>query len=449
MGPGPPQRRIKRSVNGSTRAITTAGTHSTVVSQGGSAMTTDSPINDPSRMSDDTLDDANWNRRRYQREDEILWGLEEVQGYVQVPGGIPGSSVGIGGMSRPETAKSSGESYFTARVPPVNDLHPPVVSNPSLRPEDNRWMLQPPPKASIMSGKERASHRSRSGSGTSSRVELNLQRQVSEKQLRAKLERGQTPEMPSSGDTAFNIWKVPGRSGASPKTPSPRPPSAASSHKKRKRPSQTPVRPKMEVWLPSDHSSETVIHISPPETPSLPSPGATFTSPQLVRIRNSRKRLSTVISSGSGLPPARPISQTKKRNYEGNISEENSEPIRLSSPRHNRSHISTKSSDSVPYASQLHNSKNHSDVTSLKTLQDLVSPRALLNSRFVSAPLMEARIRLPPSDGDEDYSLQSGEWSASGFSGFSMSGEETGFWPHSKYFAMPERDPRLRWSVDF
>lgn len=80
---------------------------------------------------------------RYQREDEPLWGQE-----------VRGSSIGFSGGGRADPYESS--KYYIACVPPVNDLHPPIVSGPRSRAE-TRWMLQPPPSARVMAGKERVS----------------------------------------------------------------------------------------------------------------------------------------------------------------------------------------------------------------------------------------------------------------------------------------------------
>ena len=150
LGPGPPPRRAKRSNTSSQKGIKRAGTQSTIVSQ--SLSSNEGALDDPLRMSQDSLDDDNWNRKRYQREDEDLWGIDEPTSPVR-PVVRQGSSVGVAGISRPGTSKSSAESYYLARVPPVNDLHPPVVSLPSPHPTDNHWMLQPTPKATIMNGK--------------------------------------------------------------------------------------------------------------------------------------------------------------------------------------------------------------------------------------------------------------------------------------------------------
>ncbi|KAJ5188422.1 hypothetical protein N7472_007436 [Penicillium cf. griseofulvum] len=81
-----------------------------------------------------------WKSMRYQREDEPLWGQQEVRG----------SSIGFSGRGRADPNETS--KYYIPRVPPVNDLHPPIVSGPCSR-ADTRWMLQPPPSARVMAGK--------------------------------------------------------------------------------------------------------------------------------------------------------------------------------------------------------------------------------------------------------------------------------------------------------
>lgn len=465
MGPGPPPRRAKRTNTGtgSQRGITTADTHSTVVSNAGSSIDVDQ-TDGQLRSSEDTLDDVNWNRRRYQREDEDLWGFGEPSSLAR-SAMAPGSSVGVSGLTRPGTSKSSAESYYAARAPPVNDLHPPIVSMPSPHPSDNHWMLQPPPKASIMSGKERATNRSRSGSGASSRVELSLQRQVSARQLRQKLERGQTPELPSisRGSSYSNL--VTGQRHDRPKTPQVRPPSAASSRKKKKR-RDTAFTTTTELERSSGDSSDTVVHRkkaarsssgierTPLETVAISSELSTpselsvdlvqprdspkdHTVPNLkvVRVRNSRPQLSTVMSSGDTISPDHNMLAPPGENQSARR------------PRYS----STQSSDSTPYLMKHRAPLGSSDISSLNVLQDLVSPRALLNSRFVSAPLMEARIKLPPSDMEEEEVLNSSkDWTGSGFSISREWGTDDAVQPVPfDSLRVLERDPRMRWSVDF
>jgi hypothetical protein len=385
MGPGPPPRRARRTNTGSTRGITTAGTQSSALSKGGSSVEGDPP--GETRLSDDTIDEETWNHKRYQREDEDLWGADEPS--IPLQHVSSGSSTGITGynLRRPGTARST--SYYSVRAPPVNDLHPPVVSMPSPDPADNRWMLQPPPKASVMAGRERASNRSRSGSGASSRIELNLQRQLSTRQARHRLDRGQTPEMPSiSRNSSYsNIVSAQRRDRS--RTPQVRPPSAASSrHIKHLERSDTV----------SSRNSDS-------DTPRKPPP--TYTQKpdvKLIRVRHSRPALSTVVSHGSAelSSLAKPRSKSSRRAY-------------------------TSSSLRAPLSS--------SDMSSLNVLQDLVSPHDLLNSRFVRAPLVEAKIRLPP-DGENEKSLDDGEE------------EEVVRVPFDN-LGRPVRDPRFRWSVDF
>ncbi|KKZ63834.1 hypothetical protein EMCG_01868 [[Emmonsia] crescens] len=96
-----------------------------------------------------------WNRIRYQREDEVLWGgsSSPASGAGGPGGAVKGSSVGLSGRGRADTGGSA--KYYVAKNPAVNDLHPPVVCGPVSRAE-TRWMLQPPPSAKVMAGKVRS-----------------------------------------------------------------------------------------------------------------------------------------------------------------------------------------------------------------------------------------------------------------------------------------------------
>ncbi|KAL1798671.1 hypothetical protein ACET3X_002708 [Alternaria dauci] len=421
MGPGPPPRRARRTntgTTGSARGMPTRGTQSSALSNGGSSIDVDQAGN--MRLSDDTLedDDETWNHKRYQREDEDLWGYDEPS--ISLQQTMTGSSVGGAGYQIPRPATSTSGSYYTARAPPVNDLHPPVVSLPSPDPVDNRWMLQPPPKASVMAGKERASNRSRSGSGASSRVELSLGRQVSSRHLMHKLERGETLQV--------------------------RPPSATSSARRRKRRDTAMARDlamartdTVSTQHSSGESSDTVVRgNSAPRTAPIP-------DVKVIRVRQSRPALSTVLSSNSGR------NDTPVTTSGPDGSDENALPMpEKPRPAHHR-FTTTSTPDSIPYYTKHREPLNSSDISSLNCLQDLVSPRALLDSRFVSAPLVEAKIRLPPSD--EDMAARARRDVSK--SGFSMSRdwdeEEEGIIrvPFDRNFGPPERDPRFRWSVDF
>ncbi|KAL2828487.1 hypothetical protein BDW59DRAFT_49912 [Aspergillus cavernicola] len=143
LGPGPPKKR------GGHRTAT----HYRMESWDTGAFSTASAQDiDPSLSSSQRKDKPGtkhlgdrWNRMiRYQREDEPLWG-EEIE--------VKGSSVGLSGRGKVDAQTPS--KYYIARVPPVNDFHSPIVSGPKSRAE-TRWMLQPPPSAKVMAGKEQS-----------------------------------------------------------------------------------------------------------------------------------------------------------------------------------------------------------------------------------------------------------------------------------------------------
>jgi len=195
LGPGPPMKKggkEKGSRTGSRRELATAGQGSslgssadtTIVAEGGS------PGLDESRLSSE-----GWNRRRYQREDEELWGYDDSDagGFEGVGEGRRGSSIGPAGLGK--AGNATPYRYYLARNPAVNDLHPPVVSTQPAHKSETRWMLQPPPSAKIMEGKVRA-NRSRSGSGGSSRrggEAVSLGRRVGERLMEEKVKRGEIP----------------------------------------------------------------------------------------------------------------------------------------------------------------------------------------------------------------------------------------------------------------
>ncbi|KAF1943042.1 hypothetical protein EJ02DRAFT_152545 [Clathrospora elynae] len=419
MGPGPPPRRTRRTNTGSTRGITTAGTQGSALSKGGSSIDVEDRGGE-TRLSDDTLeDDDNWNRKRYQREDEDLWGHDEPS--IPLQHTMSGSSDDGAGFHLRRLGPSRSGSYYSARAPPVNELHPPVVSLPSPDPAENRWMLQPPPKASVMAGKERATNRSRSGSGASSRVELSLGRQVSTRQMMHKLERGETP----------------------------RPPSSTSSRRTKRR-DNTMVRElavsrtdTMSTRNSSGDSGETIVRGNSAPRVAIP-------DIKVIRVRQSRPALSTVFSSGSG---ANDVSSASANSNRRSSSGENSLPEKPSAV-HTR-FTSTSNSDSEPCLMKHRAPLSSSDISSLNCLQELVSPRALLSSRFVSAPLIEARVRLPPSEEDIGARARQ-DWSGGGFaisrdlgSGRRSDRQEGVVRVPFDNFGPPERDPRFRWSVDF
>ncbi|KAL8902742.1 MAG: hypothetical protein Q9207_004417 [Kuettlingeria erythrocarpa] len=187
LGPGPPLKKKDREKGrqqkardggaepGSSRDLVTGNSTGTGTSSADTVVASSSLQGtaevEPGRQSED-----GWNKRRYQREDEFLWGF------------------GTGS----EDGHAFRNKYCTVRNPEVNDLHPPVVSTAPTHRSETRWMVQPPPSAKVMEGKERA-NRSRSGSGgsngSSRRVEMGLGRQIGERMVEEKRRKGKTTEL--------------------------------------------------------------------------------------------------------------------------------------------------------------------------------------------------------------------------------------------------------------
>lgn len=160
LGPGPPPKKKDRDKirngngNGSSRDLNTGGQGSSAAGSCATDTTLVVASVEGAEVVVERESGEGWNTRRYQREDEMLWGfdIEEEAGF------------GLSGIRRTGTAGSG--THYTARNPAVNDLHPPVVSTHPTRKSETRWMLQPPPSAKVMEGKEKA-NRSRSASGGS------------------------------------------------------------------------------------------------------------------------------------------------------------------------------------------------------------------------------------------------------------------------------------------
>lgn len=101
-----------------------------------------------------------WNLKRYQREDEELWGYEftrtgqKLMDALKQAGSTAGRFVESKlGIEKEVTDEDRYNFYFTPKNPPVNDYHPPVVSSKPMNKEGLMWMLQPPPPAKVMEGK--------------------------------------------------------------------------------------------------------------------------------------------------------------------------------------------------------------------------------------------------------------------------------------------------------
>ncbi|KAI0010997.1 hypothetical protein F4779DRAFT_626837 [Xylariaceae sp. FL0662B] len=203
------------SKNASERRLNSSGKETT--SMAGSTVRADSTTqgSSPTVAVDDaklsfsttmstTLSD-DWNRKRYQREDEELWGHELSRTGHKLMDAIKhaGSSAGrlleasLGMEHKPITNEDRHNFYFAPRNPPVNDYHPPIVRQRPAHRDANKWMLQPPPAAKIMEGKVPVSRSASLASHLSRRTTISdgpdLGRLIHERTVEAKLRSGELP----------------------------------------------------------------------------------------------------------------------------------------------------------------------------------------------------------------------------------------------------------------
>lgn len=259
MGPSLPKSKVKRGTSQatSTRHLNSAGTTEPGPSRRPTADTADpqSPTRDratsagsstrfqavaaassPTVVAADELEarttlsvtdsqDLDWNRKRYDREDEELWGshvynkagqrIREVITKGKDTAGRLFDASRTTPREREITETERANFYAAPRNPPVNEYHPPVVSSRPASKHEYRWMLQPPPSAKVMEGKvpvnrsgSQLSVNSRRTSRTAaaslaSKEELGLGRLVSERIVKDKIRNG---ERPSNGtDLSINM----------------------------------------------------------------------------------------------------------------------------------------------------------------------------------------------------------------------------------------------------
>lgn len=164
---------------------------------------------------------GDWNLKRYQREDEELWGNEPSWSGHKLMDAIKqaGSSAGRYvesklGLEKPVTEEDRYNFYFSPRNPPVNDYHPPVVSSKPMHKDALRWMLQPPPPAKVMDGKvpvSRSPSMMSAGSRrttTAARDGGSLSRLVGEKAYEARLRNGESPWEGEARSTPPNLART-------------------------------------------------------------------------------------------------------------------------------------------------------------------------------------------------------------------------------------------------
>ncbi|KAF3010446.1 hypothetical protein E8E14_001913 [Neopestalotiopsis sp. 37M] len=213
MGPSLPSKKsTQTSTSTSQRALNSAGRDSRDTAVSSIAAGNPHIGSSPTVVPDDTDStlsktwSEDWNKKRYQREDEELWGRGEFsQAGHRLMDAIKHAGTSAGRMldalealakdPKEVTDADREDFYAPARHPPVNDYHPPIVSQRPRNKNAAKWMLQPPPSAKVMEGKVPVS---RSASQASRRTVASngpgpLGRQVQEKMIDAKLRSGELP----------------------------------------------------------------------------------------------------------------------------------------------------------------------------------------------------------------------------------------------------------------
>ena len=444
LGPGPPPRRAKKKAKDSLKRGTTSAS---MESARGSTSNSDGETDDLDKsMHGDrrhSLNPKHWNFRRYQREDEALWGQS-----FDRESGATGTHASGRDLSRSNTDPkySRTETMYIARNPPVNDLHPPVVSTPSSNLNETRWMLQPPPPAKVMSGKERANNnRSRSSTTASrscSQVKLSSPKGTDPSEELNNIT-DETRTQKALGDDLNNI--TPTRTTSS------------SGNRARRRPEPISITP----TLPNC-SSPTVIQTIPLKAADAQVDVADFANnapPHAIPKRiSTTKRLSTIVSSESDHLTTTTTANAPTATSKENAPSSSSETIASTSAGSASSSSSLGAGAASRQGDELSRTPLVVSDSSLQILEELVSPAALLHSRFVKAPAVEARIELPAASSVEELHLEREKVEELGQGRKGGGGDDEGLrfydsWGRetkrkdSGMVEMP-RDVRARWSMD-
>lgn len=416
LGPHPQDKSLKKSMQKKSRTQTggTGGTGGG--SQTAVASDTSLPLVPGASM------DGTTNLRKFQREDEDLWG-PNLRPSGSRNSALEGSIInGRGTISRPATARTtrtdkSNASYYSFSNPPINDLHPAIVTRLDNR-EDAMWMLQPPPTARVMRGVDKpSSTRARSDSG-STKVSSRqgdcppLARRLSQRIIDEKLKSGE---------------QLPGISFENQSSPY----------------LNTKMQPqRLSRDFPSTSSTENLSSDDslPPRRKRRPPPinvSEDSNDSERTIVPRSTLQLDTTIDSAvsGNLHPRRALSPIGSENTSSRRSARTSSR----SPSPGAASVKTRHSTGRPALAPAARQDS-----SLNVLQELV-PASLLNVQKLSkSPSFEARIELPSPTSGEMELLGSGKaafedwYEARDFAQFPQ-------WVSER----TQREVSSRWSVDF
>ncbi|ROT39728.1 hypothetical protein SODALDRAFT_339166 [Sodiomyces alkalinus F11] len=167
IGPRPPKKTHNK--NTSQRALNSASTvrnstsaslaHTNTSSNRDHSISLTSPTLSPVEPPTPITEEV-WNKERYQREDEELWGHDLSKMRHRLVDNIVKAGNSAGriikaelGTKKQVTEEDRTDFYLTPKNPPVNDYHPPIVGSAPVHKNALQWMLQPPPPAKLMEGR--------------------------------------------------------------------------------------------------------------------------------------------------------------------------------------------------------------------------------------------------------------------------------------------------------
>lgn len=338
-----------------------------------------------SQNGGDGAADGKTRRTPLQREDEGLWGMDTPSPSEAPPRAHLDGSTSKTLLARPERARTKdSSSYQSYRNPPINDRHPATVTRVQSR-QEVAWMMQPPPVADVMSGKQPPS-RSRSNSGgskLSSPSSVSMSRQSSSQPADRRLYSAESLQVTrmsreSSSGTVGNVTgQRHDRTGLRITTEENDFAIFPSKGMKR-RPS--PIK----VAQRSEDSETTVIRRSSQEMDPIPA---------RMPCRPSRPPLSTIMSDSLV-----PSEQDLEFYTPAETPTENSFPDL-------GAHSSLVGQDRTERRSAVVLQDG-----SLKTLSNLTPTSTFLNTRFFATTpaYTEAKVRLPAPRGDEGQRLSGG-----------------------------------------
>ncbi|RMZ78769.1 hypothetical protein DV738_g3659, partial [Chaetothyriales sp. CBS 135597] len=175
LGPGPPEgwkgdsiyrnfrKATKKGPSSPTTVPTTATSDSDTPTKPGADRRFSNALDNVKESLKNSLLPERWNWKTHDREDEILVRISDKMNHAGDKVSRMWDRVTSATYSedtrwmrkRSLTSDSEQYDYTRGKIPPLNNLHPPVVSQLPATKEEAAWILLPPPSAAVMAGREK------------------------------------------------------------------------------------------------------------------------------------------------------------------------------------------------------------------------------------------------------------------------------------------------------